>query len=470
MDYSRPIYWHEGLFLRPQHFQQQDQYLQNYAYGLHQITSPYLWGINSLNIIRPALNNQLLEIEKCELIFQDGSLISYPGNATVKRRNLEGLWDPSGKPMSIYLGLRKISAGKKNVSSVQEGNGKNDTGSENLLATTYCVSTLPTPTYDLYNEDKQDDLFYLDHNLQIFIDSEAAKAVDFCLIKIAELQRLGNEVKIVDQYIPPVLKIGASPILSALLREIKEQITARARELALYKRDKGLENIELGSRDMVYLLALMTLNRYAPLLHHLQEGEGASPWYFYGLLRQIVGELSTYSTQYNVFGGLGIEGEDGLPVYQHDNLARCFGMAVSMIIKLLDELTAGPDYIAPLNFDGTYFYSDLSDRIFSGNNKFYIRVRTNLPQEEVINEIQSVAKLSSREYLPILIARSLPGVSVEYDPSPPTELPRSTDSVYFRLDHHGSSWDAIRDGLNAAVYFDSPPGEIEVELMVIYGK
>jgi type VI secretion system protein ImpJ len=313
-------------------------------------------------------------------------------------------------------------------------------------------------------------LFFLQHNLQIFIDDEANQAVDFNLIKIAELQRFGTEVKISTQYIPPVLEVGASPVLNALLREIKEQVTTRARELALYKQDKGLENIQLGTRDMVYLLALLTLNRYTPLLHHLLESAGVSPWNFYSVLRQIVGELSTYSTSYNVFGGRGIEAEEGLPTYQHDDLAGCFGMAMSSIIRIMDELTAGPDYVAQLLFDGTYFAADLNERIFAGNNRYYLRIKSDLPADQVINALRISAKLSSREYLPILIARSLPGVNFEYDGSPPTELPRSTDSVYFRVDHHGAPWDAVRNGLNAAIYFDTPPGQIEIELMVIYGK
>lgn len=258
-------------------------------------------------------------------------------------------------------------------------------------------------------------------------------------------------------------------MMAGILREIKEQLTARGRELSLYKRDKGLESIELGSRDMMYLLALLTLNRYIPLLHHLLEDADISPWHCYALLRQILGELSTYTANYDVFGGVGDKGKGALPAYQHEDLGKCFNTAATLIIKLMDELTAGPDYIAPLLFDGTYFYSDVNDKIFQGNNSYYLCVQTQLPHDEIANAMQSFAKLSSKEHLPILIARALPGVTIEYDTSPPTELPRSSERIYFRLDHHGAAWDAIRDGMNMAIYFDSSPGQIEVELMVTYG-
>ena len=173
-------------------------------------------------------------------------------------------------------------------------------------------------------------------------------------------------MKLLTQFIPPLLQVSASPVLSILLREVKEQLTARGRELALYKQDRGLENIALGARDMVYLLALLTLNRNIPLLHHLLDDGSTHPWQFYGVLRQIAGELSTFSTGHDVFGVAGTDKEDELPPYQHDNLGACFGAAVTLIVKLLDELTAGPDYLAPLLFDGTYYGADITERAFQG--------------------------------------------------------------------------------------------------------
>ena len=289
----RPVYWHEGLFLRPQHFQQHDLFQHAYAYDQIGRLQPHAWGIRQLSLVQSALNNQIFELDKCVAVFHDGSAISYPGNARLQRRSLEGLWDNAGKSMSVYLGLKIVAPGKNNVSApgdvALEAERKE---ADRLAATRYEVAVSPTPVPDLFSEEKQDDLFFLDYHLEIFVNDEAAKAVDFHLIKIAELQRLGTEVKTLNQFIPPLLHASASPVLSILLREVKEQLTARGRELALYKQDRGLENIALGTRDMVYLLALLTLNRHVPLLHHWLDDGSTHPWQFYGLLRQIVGELS----------------------------------------------------------------------------------------------------------------------------------------------------------------------------------
>lgn len=470
MNHVRPIYWHEGLFLRPQHFQQHDLFQQGLAYAHVSHVQPYAWGIRQLSFVQSALNNQILEIDRCDAVFDDGSVISFPGAARIQRRSLEGLWDPSGRPLSVYIGLRKLAPSRNNVNAQPENVPDAERKeSDRLGAARFEVATNPLPTHDLFLEDKQDDVYFLDYHIEVFVDEEAAKAVDFHLIKVAELQRLGTEVKLLPRFIPPLLHVNASPVLSILLREIKEQLTTRGRELALYKQDRGLERVEMGSRDMVYLLALLTLNRYIPLLHHLLDDGTTHPWQCYGLLRQIAGELSTFSTQHDVFGASVANKEPELPSYAHDDLGSCFGAAMTLIVKLLDELTAGPDYTAALLYDGTYFGADVTERIFQGANQYYLRARSDVDAATLVNSLQATAKISSRENLPILIARSLPGVPAAYEESPPSQLPRSTDSIYFRLDHHSGAWDAVRNGMNFAIYFDSPPGEVQIDFMVIYG-
>ena len=50
---------------------------------------------------------------------------------------------------------------------------------------------------------------------------------------------------------------------------------------------------------MVYILALRSVNRYVPLLHHYTETPNVHPWIIYAALRQLVGELSSFSERVN---------------------------------------------------------------------------------------------------------------------------------------------------------------------------
>jgi hypothetical protein len=64
MEPLRPIFWGQGMFLQPQHFQQQDCYhearLRRYVHWL----APFAWGIKSLAIREAALQNFVCDIER----------------------------------------------------------------------------------------------------------------------------------------------------------------------------------------------------------------------------------------------------------------------------------------------------------------------------------------------------------------------------------------------------------------------
>ena len=54
---SRPIHWHEGMFLRPQHFQVADRNVREAIYGSEDWFHPFDWGIRSVEFDREAFGN-----------------------------------------------------------------------------------------------------------------------------------------------------------------------------------------------------------------------------------------------------------------------------------------------------------------------------------------------------------------------------------------------------------------------------
>jgi type VI secretion system protein ImpJ len=99
------------------------------------------------------------------------------------------------------------------------------------------------------------------------------------------------------------LAVHASPVLEGLLKEIRDLLTAKGREFTEYKRQHRLQTMEMGGRETGYLLVMQMLNRYTPLFHHHLEVQETHPSVFYALLRQLVGELSTFSGTVSVLGG-----------------------------------------------------------------------------------------------------------------------------------------------------------------------
>lgn len=214
------------------------------------------------------------------------------------------------------------------------------------------------------------------------------------------------------------------------------------------------------------MLALRSLNRYIARLIHLTEARQVHPWSAYGVLRQLIGEMTTFSERVSVAGMLD-DGTALIPPYRHEALWPCFSAAQTLITQLLDEITAGPEYMLQLLFDGTYFATELPPAIFEGRNRFYLALDTETDPQQVLSSVEKIAKFSSREYLPILIARALPGVRLTYLQVPPQELPRRANTLYFQIDHHGDAWAQVQHTNNLALYWDAAPEDLKAELMAV---
>src|SRR5262245_56540400 len=111
MEPLRPIFWGQGMFLQPQHFQQQDWYHDARLRHFFHLLLPHCWGIKSLAVNEPALQTFLFEVEQCELVTWDGTILRFrgderPSNARLEPRSFEQELDPGGKPLSVYLGLK----------------------------------------------------------------------------------------------------------------------------------------------------------------------------------------------------------------------------------------------------------------------------------------------------------------------------------------------------------------------------
>jgi len=457
---QRPLYWHQGLFLQPQHFQLQDRYTQSMLEPLHQKLVPHFWGVGSMAVKSAALGNRSIGLTSGEFLFQDMTYAVVPENAVIASRSFENAWEDGGKPFTVYLGVKKISPSGENVTVVPD---LNQTGEVN---TRFVATEDAEEIRDQHGSGPSAQVRHLQFALKFFWESEVDQLGDYELIPLVLLERQGDAVVLSQQHIPPALNLSAVPALERLIKEVRDQISARGRQLEAYKRDRGIHTAEFGSRDMVFLLALRSLNRYVSMLVHLTEAGQVHPWMAYGVLRQLIGEMTTFSERISATGTL----EDGtvlLPAYNHQDLWRCFSAAQSLVTQLLDEITAGPEYMLPLLFDGTYYAADLPPAIFEGRNRFFLALESEADPQNVLASVEQIAKFSSREYLPILIARSLPGIKLTYLQTPPQELPRRANTLYFQIDHHGEPWSQVQNGNNLALYWDAAPEDLKAELMAV---
>lgn len=460
---AKPIHWQEGIFLQPQHFQWQDLYFQSQIDPLNRYMQPSFWGTGRIRIHEEALTNNVFSVLNGEFRFRDLVHAIYPGNAILESRNFETAWKDRGKPFTVYLGIRKLSRTGKNVSDPR------DFESFSTMPTRFCAERDTEQLADIYAGGEELPIERMQYVLKLLWEDEKERVGDYEVIPIARLESRKGEVSLAPDFIPPVLSMGSSRSLMQNIRTVSELITSTVNRLEAYKKDRGVHTAEFGTKDMVFLFTLRTLNRFSPLLRHMRGKAGSvHPWAVYGLLCQLIGELSTFSSKINL---VNIKPDDPFYLldYDHENLTQCFKRCRYILARLMADITSEPEHVIPFDYNGQYFAANLSTKLLKGRKRFFVAVDTEGDHEQVIQEMENQAKMSAPEHLFRLVLQSLRGIELKHVASPPPELPRRNMCVYFAVNHKSKLWQKVIEQRKLALSWDTRPKDARIELMVAGG-
>ncbi len=456
----KPLFWHQGLFLQPQHFQQEDLYARSLLFPFQTFIQPYFWGVCEIRILESALKNQVLEITGASLVFRDGAWVTWPGNSMLQSRSFKGSWVESDKPLTVYLGLRRWDGSQSNVTVLARPEDLQSANSR------YVSPADPENVDDLYQHGPEAKVKYLYHLLRIFWESEIDDAGDYDLVPVARLEFDGHDTILSRQFAPPSLTISCSDIVLGAVKSIREQVVSRCRLLEEYKQPKGMQIQEGDSNGLTYLLFLRSLSRYAPLLYQITETPDIHPWNAYSLIRQLVGELSTFTDRIDFLGKLKDE-TDLLPAYDHEDIGRCFTDAQMLVEELLSQIMIGAENIIYLRREADYFTASISAETFDNRNAFYLMLRTSGDNAVVAEMIERKVKVSSGERMPLLVKRALSGMPLDQLTVLPPGLPRRGDSLYFKLDRGSVDWTDIQKHGNICLYWNGAPEDTTGEIIIM---
>ena len=456
MKSTKPIFWHQGLFLKPQHFQLTDAHTAGMNRHLLDTVLPFGWGVQQIDIQPTALGRGSVQVNSLSMVLQDGSFVQFPGNAVIHPRSFEKDWTYRDKPLTIYAGLRSFSDQGKNVTTVSSLDAEGDTRFLSIAD--------PEEVPDLYGEGPAASVKTLYFNVRLFWDNEIENLEHYNLVPVAQVLWEGGVIKVSPSFIPPSLSLSTSRNLSNLVQEIRNECASRSRQLEEFKspRDQKTEGMDAGY--MIYILALRTLNRYVPLLYHYAESNPVHPWVLYGTLRQMVGEVSTFSDRVNFLGETDLSGEP-LPPYDHEDIWGCLTKAQTVLFTLLNNLTVGPDLIIRLEKSDESYNGTLSQSFFSPRTRYYLVVKTEGDPERDISSFMDNAKVGPPSIMSSLVRRALPGVELTSMSGPPQGLPRRLNAQYFRIEPHDTVWAAIRQEEAIQVYWPGAPEGSMIDLI-----
>ncbi|MFA9460260.1 type VI secretion system baseplate subunit TssK [Thiohalorhabdus methylotrophus] len=464
MNFRKPIFWQQGLFLQPQHLQYGDMRARQLSYDLHRQLAPHLWGVGALEVNEEALENGVFEVHSGNFLFQDGTHVFHPESAVLESRSFEQAWTDRNRPFRVFLGLPKLSAADANVAVGSDGQG----GGTRFVAAAENTDGMP----DLYQEGPRGEVQTLDHVLRILWDTEVQEEGGegrYHLIPLAQLISDGDMIRVDPAFSPPCLSIGASAGLMRLLRGVRDDLVGRAHQLEAYKVSSDAVSSDSSPRYMRYLLALQAFGRHVPTLVHYLEEPAVHPWEAYRTLRQLVGELSIYSTQVDVTGA-SPDRSDGLPVYSHADPGASFSAAIRILQRAMNEITVGPEELIHFEPVGEgRFHGDIPEDFLDRRNTLYLVLRTEEDFEDHLEPFLRFAKLGAGDEVELFARRALPGVGLQHVQVRPEGLPYRPNATYFRVDRGGEAWSAVERRGELDLLWDEAPADLSIELLVVRG-
>lgn len=459
-----PIYWHPGLFLQPQHFQILQQRMTDAITPVATHMAPYFWGVASLSVNEGALAAGRLEIAGIELIFPTATeMIAYPGNAVCTGRHIANDAIAVDGEITVYVGLKTLKPGEANVTEA--------TSQEEMATapTRMVVPLEPELVPDSYGTAPPAQVRRMAYVLTLVFENELDQAGDLDLMPLARLKREADRITLDAAFVPPCLTLSASSVLTAMLREIRDRVQGKARQL------EGYKNLSVGqpaSGDFTLLLmGLRTLSRFTARLDHAVAAPCLSPWDAYGMLKEAVAELSVFSLNISVLGE-DWQDEKLLPDYDHTRQGTCFRKACDLIIRLLEGISAGPRFVTRFQFNDPYWTAEIPTRVLaeartSGGSFWLVLHSESITPEAIADAVERRLKLSSPDGMKSLLVRALPGIPLALSESPPPGMPRMKGALYFRIGQESPLWAEVEKNGKICLHWTDAPQDLDAQLALL---
>lgn len=440
------VLWGEGLFLRPQHFQQQDQYHEGRLRHTVQALHPYLWGVRELGWDFDALKAGKLRLESLSLIFRDGEIIDAPHSAP-----LPPAVDLSRIPASVqevtwHAAMPSLAAGGGNVAAIGEHHrGARYEQDHREMA-------------DLYTGAVGTDVTFLKSAVRLLADLEPLGAFD-CVPVIRLRRTVTGGFEQDPSFIPPALSVASTPALRAMLDRLLDALQAKVQSLQGHMREPSRNVIEFRSGDVSSFWLLHTVSTSAAALTHYTRNPELHPERLFEALLALAGAMMTYSKQYALID---------LPAYQHEDPAQCFPVLDAIIRNLLDTVISTRYFsIALTEEKPSYHLGKLDSGKIDQRTTLYLAVGAALPALELVEVVPLRVKVGAPDDVEKCVLSAMPGVKLTHAPQVPAAIPVQPDTYYFALEGKGMLHEQMLKAQSISIYVPAGIRDLRLNLIAV---
>lgn len=434
MTIQAEVHWHEGMFLRPQHFQASTRYQIQQGVRSGQWTVHYSWGIRSIDLDQDALANQRLVIRSLTVRLRDGTLVSVPEDATVSGFDLKESLRQQNL-VTVFAAVPVMQLTRANV--VQE---------DRCTIARYVVDTV-----DIEDENTGGNAQPVEvRRLNVKLLSDTQDHGGYEVLPIARITRADRPEAVPQldvSYIPPLLACDAWPPLAAgVLEQVYDRLGKKIELLGGQAVSRGITFDSQGQGDRLIFEQLRVMSEAYAMLGVTAFAQGVHPLTAYQELCRLVGQLAIFGAQRR---------PPELPRYDHDDLGGCFWKVKQYIDALLDVVVE-PEY-KERSFIGAGLRMQvaLEPGWLESGCRIFVGVQSTLPSErsaELLTRGLDM-KIGSSENVDGIFRLGRAGLRFSAVSCPPRALPSLPGLVYFQVDRQREpeEWSAVQRSLALAI-------------------
>jgi len=442
MSLDSKVVWGEGMFLNPQHFQQQERYFERYVEGKCSAFGGYGWGVQSFEVDQQLLTLGKISIVSAKGVFPDGTPFDFP-DIDDAPPVLE-LTEMTHNQI-VYLAIPVRRAGAVDVLSEENTQG---------LARYYMNEQ---SVRDVTIEGS-DNLNINVGKLRFRILTESDDLSGYAcigIIKVAE-SREDKNILLDDDYIPTCLDCNASSKLTNFISELAGLLHHRADAIS----GRLADTRRGGTAEVSDYMLLQVLNRLEPLTLHLSKMKALHPIDLYKDTVQMAGELSTFTSD--------TKRAPVLPSYLHHDLQATFA-------PVMDDLRGGlssvyeQTSVALELVEKKYGIkvAQITDRSLLDTGMFVLAARAQVAEDTLRSHLPAQIKIASVERIRQLVNAAMPGITIKPLPVAPRQIPLRAGYTYFELEKQNSYWKELQTSGGFAIHIGGDFPGLELEFWAI---
>jgi type VI secretion system protein ImpJ len=443
MTWNNRVVWQEGMFLRAQHFQQQDRWTEGLLRARTAALRPHGWGITEMAIDRDLLATGRFAVTSAVGAFEDGTPFAIPGETDHPT--------PLDLPENTRNALVYLAAPISQAGSVEIGDGDGSEGRYRLrdfeAYDTHSASPQPAPL--------------LIGRLRLRYLLETDERAGYLCIGLARIVEVtaDRRATIDERWIPPSLSCAAALPLSGFLTEFAGLLNQRGEALAARLTAPGAR----GVAEVQDFLLLQSINRWQKLLAHWADAGNVHPEELYSVFVQMAGEFATFTET-------ATRRPSTYPAYRHEDLQRSFAPVVADLRRSLSaviEATAIPIPLQERQYGVRV--GPITDRSILRASSFVLTVQADMPSEQLRRLFPAQVKIGAVEHIRELVNVLLPGIAVRPLPVAPRQLPFYAGATYFELDRNSPHWQQMQNSGGFAIHVSGDFPNLRLELWAIRG-